>query len=603
MIAEEGATFNLGSNTQVVGYGPITAVGSQQNPVRFQRLTPSQAWKEVSFLANGNYFENVVLDGGTSNVVVASRSNTLRNVRSKNGWRNLSSWYDQAGGGGRSQVYVENSIFEASTSVGLVLQHIDADLQSTNVVSSYQAGLYVANAYPRLGGSLIESNGPNGASTDRSGIEVLTGGYVSLSNGNNRIRNNALHEISITGSGNAQLAMENSISDSIDPCSSSERLVYNTSGNTISAQYNYWGSSYTSTCFYTNVDTSWPYTWDPTYNPGAGSNVPSMVNSGEPDVLASGESSTMNSVDAERLAETQGEVHPRPTAEDRRLEMQTIRAALDSKSTLEDPAQHLRALHSLMLWDYADGLGEHQANLAALRRWSDRLLNSPSAHERGAAEVAASLEVWEALRAEQYSEAEKLVSGYLPAIQGAEAHEAMTMQRVALLERTGDYSEALDLIALVKATQSSLSQQRNEGESALAHRLAMLETREETLHQRIISHLTGAREAGGRDVLSGAFAAKEDAQSPDLPAAFEIAVLPNPFHQQTTLRYLLPHAAHVTVEVYNVLGQRVALLRDEEQGEGTYNVTFEAQGLSSGVYLYRIRAGSETRVGTMMLAR
>jgi hypothetical protein len=72
---------------------------------------------------------------------------------------------------------------------------------------------------------------------------------------------------------------------------------------------------------------------------------------------------------------------------------------------------------------------------------------------------------------------------------------------------------------------------------------------------------------------------------------------PNPFNPATTIRYELPHAAHVVLTIYNILGQEVVTLVNEEKPAGVYNVRFEAGGLASGMYAYRLRAGDfvETR--------
>jgi hypothetical protein len=65
---------------------------------------------------------------------------------------------------------------------------------------------------------------------------------------------------------------------------------------------------------------------------------------------------------------------------------------------------------------------------------------------------------------------------------------------------------------------------------------------------------------------------------------------PNPFNPSTTIRYGLPIRSHVSVTVFNTLGQQVALLQNGEQEEGYHEVQFDGRSLSSGVYFYRIRA-------------
>lgn len=67
---------------------------------------------------------------------------------------------------------------------------------------------------------------------------------------------------------------------------------------------------------------------------------------------------------------------------------------------------------------------------------------------------------------------------------------------------------------------------------------------------------------------------------------------PNPFNNQTTITYSLPYDSDVTLRVYNLIGQEVTTLVNEQQPSGTYAVTFDASDLPSGVYFYRMRSYS-----------
>jgi hypothetical protein len=78
---------------------------------------------------------------------------------------------------------------------------------------------------------------------------------------------------------------------------------------------------------------------------------------------------------------------------------------------------------------------------------------------------------------------------------------------------------------------------------------------------------------------------------------------PNPFNPSTTIRYALPHRSQVTLTVFNTLGQQVATLVAGEVDAGFHEVTFDASGLASGVYFYRLHAGGYTQIRKMLLVR
>jgi len=66
---------------------------------------------------------------------------------------------------------------------------------------------------------------------------------------------------------------------------------------------------------------------------------------------------------------------------------------------------------------------------------------------------------------------------------------------------------------------------------------------------------------------------------------------PNPFNPSTSLKYTVSSPQSVLLKVYDVLGNEVATLVNEEKPAGTYEVEFNANGLTSGVYFYRLQSG------------
>jgi hypothetical protein len=78
---------------------------------------------------------------------------------------------------------------------------------------------------------------------------------------------------------------------------------------------------------------------------------------------------------------------------------------------------------------------------------------------------------------------------------------------------------------------------------------------------------------------------------------------PNTFNPSTVINYSIPVNGLVSLKVYNILGQVVATLVNEVQTVGSYKATFNATSLSSGVYFYKIEAGSFTSVKKMMFLK
>ena len=77
----------------------------------------------------------------------------------------------------------------------------------------------------------------------------------------------------------------------------------------------------------------------------------------------------------------------------------------------------------------------------------------------------------------------------------------------------------------------------------------------------------------------------------------------NPFNPATTIRYSIPQRSSVTLIVYDILGNEVANLVNEEKDPGVYSIAFNATGLSNGIYFYRLQAGSFVEAKKMILLK
>ena len=90
----------------------------------------------------------------------------------------------------------------------------------------------------------------------------------------------------------------------------------------------------------------------------------------------------------------------------------------------------------------------------------------------------------------------------------------------------------------------------------------------------------------------------------NLPQEFRLEQnYPNPFNPSTSIEYTVPSSEFVTVKVYDILGNEVATLVNEQKQAGTYRVNFDSNNLVSGIYIYKIQAGMYSQVRKMMLLK
>jgi len=78
---------------------------------------------------------------------------------------------------------------------------------------------------------------------------------------------------------------------------------------------------------------------------------------------------------------------------------------------------------------------------------------------------------------------------------------------------------------------------------------------------------------------------------------------PNPFNPSTTINYQIPERSFVMLKVYDVLGSEITTLVNEEKPVGSYEVEFDAMSLPSGIYFYRLQAGSFVETKKMVLMK
>ena len=105
--------------------------------------------------------------------------------------------------------------------------------------------------------------------------------------------------------------------------------------------------------------------------------------------------------------------------------------------------------------------------------------------------------------------------------------------------------------------------------------------------------------------VNGTFSRLTSVQPPPiLPSKFDLDQnYPNPFNPATVISYSIPQMGHVYIEVYDILGNRVATLVDGVQSPGPHEVVFRGSGLASGVYFYRLESDGFTQTKKLMLLK
>ncbi|MEK9139142.1 MAG: T9SS type A sorting domain-containing protein, partial [Bacteroidota bacterium] len=117
-----------------------------------------------------------------------------------------------------------------------------------------------------------------------------------------------------------------------------------------------------------------------------------------------------------------------------------------------------------------------------------------------------------------------------------------------------------------------------------------------------LAYFTGTTGTTGRNSTPVISSVRVDERG--IPQVFNLAQnYPNPFNPSTTIEYHLRTAGHVELKIFNLLGQEILALVNEVQAPGVYRATFNAEGLASGLYLYRLSTGMFTNIKKMVVVK
>ena len=78
---------------------------------------------------------------------------------------------------------------------------------------------------------------------------------------------------------------------------------------------------------------------------------------------------------------------------------------------------------------------------------------------------------------------------------------------------------------------------------------------------------------------------------------------PNPFNPGTNIRYQIINNSYITLKIFDILGKEIAALVNEKQNAGIYNIEWDAENYSSGIYFYKLTADGFTDIKKMVLLK
>ncbi len=120
-------------------------------------------------------------------------------------------------------------------------------------------------------------------------------------------------------------------------------------------------------------------------------------------------------------------------------------------------------------------------------------------------------------------------------------------------------------------------------------------------NETVMTHAEGGKPAGDLNWWPLVGVKKIDR---NIPSEYKLSQnYPNPFNPSTEINFSIPVSGNTTLAIYNVLGQEVATLVNEELSAGSYNYQFDASNLTSGIYFYKLQSNDYSQVKKMMLLK
>jgi hypothetical protein len=566
-----GTTVYMAENVQLdirAGQGgTLISEGTEEEPIRFIRTDPNNAWKTIYLNSSaGSSIKWSLFDGGRTNLTIASQNNVIENSTFRNAtFRNIDSWYNNDGSG-NSSATLSHVLIEDGATVGLVAQYIDLDISNTTIQDNGQAGILVTSAsvYPFHRNKVTNNGG-----SYHDGLAVTSSGtfYMhddNLEDGYNEVFGNAGDEVS--GSGDIAVGFTYPVSDGgynsvHGDFSGGFYLVNNTSSTTVMAERVWWGQSFPQSSMFNGpvqFDMLFLYS-DPTTgeNSGTGGQTP-----------------------AKALPGKEGEVLPLAEAYDQ-LERELEKA--ETEQQIRDGLHRLYQVAWLAKEKSPKLTGRFRQLARQSATGSNRIFELTS-HNNTLQHAATLLYAKSYLRDGDYETADRWLRETDDlSLEGNDRRDWLHLE-MDLHRYNGNVDAALETLKELYAHEES------RGVDIESVKLSYQPIEEDIV-----------RRMGG----DGSVDPDRAKQNDDLSSteALTLQNYPNPFNPTTQITFTLPEQSDVALVVYDMLGREVARLVDEVLPAGEQTVRFDASHLANGVYIYRLNANQQERVRMMTLIK
>jgi len=557
----------------------------------FQRATGSN-WGGIYINSNNSTFNSCqFLNGsGGSNYMVFVRGYdvffnncTFSGATDAGTGRGIST--DLTPSGQRSRVHLTNCVIQGNRT-GVVLYNCDAFLNNCTIQNNTSVGLYQLNAVNVMWNSEIMNNVTNiGSEGERAGVENYSNSVLSMAAYSyNTVKNNLSHEVlndysSFVYAGLASPSYNSIYDINADYSTAGRKYIINqNSSHTVQARTNYWGGSPVPEMFSGAVDYANALGGSLTGFSASPDNIVMQQNSDSPT------STFNNSVDDKT-----------DDADARRERIVALLGQL--RQTPDDAQNHRRIaeLHGLALLDKDDKTGQRAAVFQTLSDWENRTVAFRQANAdaalrqthptQRAGEQAALAMLNLLIKQDRYDEARQRLAQAKSIVERKESQVALLMSEATLEEQAGRFQSALARIQDVRRLATELS-----GDKVNRYDLV-----EQTLRHK----LTG----NGQETASPTVATSFNSDNAKAASVELSQNYPNPFNPSTVISYQLPVSGQVSLKIYDMLGREVQTLVNETQAAGRYSVRFNASGLSSGTYFYKLQANGLVQTKKLTLLK